>query len=462
MHTLRSELAATIRLAGPVAGAQLAQVSLGFIDTVMVGRLGETALASVALGSTLYFFLFIMCIGVMQAVGPLVAQAFGREEPDAIGRVVRQGLWLGLLLAIPAFFVLRNLEPLLVAAGQDPVVAAQAQAYLKALSWGFLPALWFIGLRGFVEGVGQPWPVPVIAFTGAGVNIAANWVLMFGKLGFPALGVVGTGWASCIVYVSMCVALALIAGFGRPYRPYRVFASLRRPDVEVFRELFRVGWPIGVTFGMESGLFSMTAFLMGLLGPTVLAAHQVALQSAAFTFMLPLGIGIATAVRVGQAVGRADAAGVRWAGYVGMGLALAIMCATALLFWSAPRAVVSLYLDLDAPANAEVVTLAVALLGYAAAFQLFDGLQVSAAGALRGLKDTRVPMLIGFVAYWLIGLGTGASLCFGLGWGARGLWTGLLVGLAVAGVLNLLRFRHIHRRALLPAPDAVAESIPIP
>ncbi len=446
-HLIRRELKETLVLALPVVGSQLGLMSMGFVDTVMVGRLGPEALAAVALGSTLYFLLAIICMGVVFAVGPMVSQAFGAEEYDVIGRSVRQGLWMGLALAAPSVLLLTNADVVFDLMGHDPATAELATAYLRAIVWGFVPFLWFAALRGFVEGVSRPFPVTVITLIGLGLNILANYVLIYGKFGFPELGPVGAGYASAIVFWFMCVVLAVMASRHPTLKPFAVFSNLRLPDPEYFRKLFRIGWPIGALHGVEAGLFSVTALLIGVIGTTDLAAHQVAIQFAAFTFMVPLGIGIATSVRVGQAVGRGDPVGTRWAGYVGITLAICFMGCAAILLWVAPEAVVALYLDIDDPANTEVVALAVRLLGFAALFQVFDGAQVSAAGALRGLKDTRGPMVIGILSYWGVGLSTGCILGFWFDRGAVGLWTGLVLGLVFASLSLIWRFAFASRRA---------------
>lgn len=440
------DLRDTLRLAGPVVGAQLAQMSMGFVDTVMVGRLGPEALAGVALGNTIFFFLLIVCSGVVQAVGPMVSQAYGAGAAEPITRSVRQGLWLAAALAVPAVLLLWNAGTLLRWAGQEAATVARSVGYLQAIVWGFPAALAFMALRSFVEGVGRPLPVTLITAFGVGVNVGANYLLMFGPGPFPALGLEGTGWASTLVFWFLFGALALFVGRVAPYRSFQVFARLRKPDPAAFRALVRLGWPIGVSSGVEAGLFTMTALMVGTLGAVPLAAHQVALQCAAFTFMVPLGIGIAASVRVGHAAGRGDGDGVRRAGYAGLLLATAAMAGAAVLFWTVPEAIVSLYLDVGDPANAQVVRLAVALLGVAAVFQVFDGVQVAAAGALRGLKDTRGPMLIAVATYWGLGLTAGYVLGLQRGGGAVGLWWGLVLGLAAAALLLLVRFRRQARR----------------
>ena len=420
---------------------------MGFVDTVMVGRLGSEALAGVALGNTAFYLVFIVCTGIVMAVGPMVSQAYGAETLEPIGRSVRQGLWLGTTLAIPAMLVLTQIAPLWHWLDQPPQTVEIAQAYLRAIAWGLPPVLWFMALRSFVESVSRPWPVTAITACAVVLNVGANYVLMFGHFGFPRLGLVGTGWASTIVFWLMFVALFTYVRLQPRFRRFRLFERFGTPDTTYFRELLRIGWPIGVSYGIEAGLFVITALLIGTLGSTQLAAHQVAIQCAAFTFMVPLGIGIAASVRVGQAVGRKDADGVRWAGLVGLGLSAVFMLVAAVVFWVAPRTIVGLYLDLDAPANQDVVRLAVSLLGIAAVFQLFDGVQVTAAGALRGLKDTRVPMVLSFCTYWLVGLTSGYVLGLRMGGGATGLWWGLVLGLAAAAIVLSARFLRQSRRA---------------
>jgi MATE family multidrug resistance protein len=435
------EIRATVALAAPVVATQLAQISMGFVDTIMVGHLSSDALAGIALGNSIFFTTVVIAMGVVMAVGPMVSQAFGAGDETALARSVRQGLWLAAALTVPCMLIVRHAGVFLSWMGQDPATVELSQSYLRAISWGAFPFLGFVALRSFIEGVSRPRPATVISFLAVGLNVGANYVLMYGKLGFPALGLVGTGWASTVVFWFMMIALVVVAQSSRTFASYGVFSHIRRPDPHYLREIFRIGWPIGVSYGIESGLFMVTALFMGLLGTVALAAHQVAIQCAAFTFMVPLGIGIATSVRVGQAAGRRDARGVRNAGSVGISLAAAFMFFAAVVFWTLPRQIVGLYLDLGDPANTDVISLATSLLAVAAVFQIFDGVQVSAAGALRGLKDTRRPMIIGLVSYWLVGLSTGYVLGFTLDGGPTGLWWGLVVGLVAAAVLLSVRFQ---------------------
>jgi MATE family multidrug resistance protein len=343
-------------------------------------------------------------------------------------------------LSLPIFAALSYLEPLLVWSNQSAVATEGAMAYLRAMRWGILPFLGYAALRSFFEGVSRPMPVTLISLVGVGLNVAANEVLMFGRLGAPALGLAGTGWASVLVFTCLFGMLALLAATRAPFAQYEVFARLRGPDPTYLRELLRIGAPMGASRGLESSLFTVTTAMMGTLGTAALAAHQVALQCAAFTFMVPLGIGMAGSVRVGRAAGAGDPTGVRRAGSVAMALATGVMGAAAAAFLLAPRALTSLYLDLSVPANQEVAALAATLLGIAAVFQLVDGLQVAAHGALQGLKDTRVPMGIAAVTYW--GLGLPAGYLWGVrgGGGPEALWWGLVLGLTAAAVLMTGRF----------------------
>ena len=439
-YIIRTELRELALLAGPIALMQLGQISNGFVDVLMVGQLGPASLAGVALGNATYFLFVLVCIGTLMAVGPMVAQAYGAGDRNLVGHSIRQGIWLAAALAAPVAYVLWNAGHLWQHMHQDPVTIVTAQAYLRAALWGLPPLLWFVALRSFIEAVSRPWPVTFIILVGVGLNALANYGLMFGKFGLPALGLVGTGWATAIVHWFMFAAvLALVQG--RPkFRALAALRHLRWPNVPIIRELLRIGLPIGSSFGMEVTLFSTVAFFIGTFGPVPLAAHQIAIQCAAFTFMVPVGIGIATSVRVGRAVGRQEPVRAAWAGYLGIGMAAAFMLCTGMVFLLLPRTIVGFFLDLGDPANAATISIGVTLLGLAALFQVFDGLQVSAAGALRGLKDTRIPMVFCFVSYWLLGIPLAVTFGFWLDLGAPGFWWGLVAGLFAASLMLGLRF----------------------
>jgi MATE family multidrug resistance protein len=447
---LISEVKASLFLAIPLAGAQLAQAATGFIDTVMMGWLGSQTLAAGGLGATAFTALLIVTTNIISAVSPLVAAAYGAGKVVAVGRVVRQGLWLAVTLAIPVMLFLWHADLVLRLLGQKESSVVLSQTYLRAIVWGFLPALGFAVLRNFVSALSEPRPVIVIMVSGTCFNVVANYVLMFGKLGLPALGLAGIGWASTLALWSMFIALTLYIMKQQRYRAYKVFHGLHQFEGQVFRELVHLGLPIGILAAVETGLFTTTTILMGQLGTVTLAAHQIALQTAAVTFMVPLGISFATTIRVGQLLGAGDGVGARLAGYVGIGMSALFMSVTGVLFWTMPERIVSLYLNIHDPVNREVVHLAEALLGVAAMFQLFDGIQVSATGALRGLKDTRVPMLIGIIAYWGIGLTSGYILGLQLGLGGVGLWWGLASGLAAAAAVLTWRFGTTKLQGAIP------------
>jgi len=452
------EIRQTIKLAAPIILTQLAQMSMTFVDTIMVGRLGQQELAGVAVGGAVFFPLVIMTLGILMGVSPMVSQAYGARDHLSAGRAVRQGLWLGTLLAIPSCLVMWNGATLLSWAGQEKEIVLLGKEYLHAILWGVLPLLWFGVLRHFIEALSRPRVVMIITLGGVLLNIGANYVLMYGKLGFPALGLAGCGWASTLVMWTMFLVMAAFIRKDQALGLYGIFSRLSRPDWHYFSQLFRLGWPIGVMQGLEVGLFSTTALLMGLFSTVVLAAHQMTLQCAAFAFMIPLGLSLAVSVRVGQAVGREDLQGARRAGYVGIGLGASFMMITAICFWSFPRFFISLFLDVDSPVNREVVLQAIALLSVAAVFQVSDGIQVTAAGALRGLKDTRAPMIVALVSYWVVGLSSGYLFGFQLDMEGVGLWWGLVLGLTTAAILLWWRFyRKSNSLILLPSDSILSE-----
>lgn len=439
-HNIWNESRRVSLLSIPIVATQLGQISNGFVDVIMVGRLGSPELAGVALGNATYFLFALIGIGILLAVGPMVSQAYGAGKHDPIGRTTRQALWLATLLSLPILLIMWNAKLPWNLMQQDAATMAYAEGYLQAAMWGFLPFMWFNALRNFVEAIARPLPITIIIVMGILLNIGANYGLMFGNFGLPRLGLTGTGWATCIVHWFMFTCIALYVAFKDPYRSYGVLRKLRTPDFGYFHELLRVGLPIGGSIGLEVTLFSATAFLIGTYGAVPIAAHQIAIQCAAISYMVPLGIGLATSVRVGQNIGGKDFSAAATSGYAGMALSLIFMSCTALLFLLAPNFIVSIYMDTNDPTNTATVLQVVSLLGIAALFQLFDGLQATALGALRGLKDTRIPMVLGFIAYWVIGMPTGLGLGFGLGMGPEGFWWGLVIGLLAASIMFTHRF----------------------
>jgi multidrug resistance protein, MATE family len=436
---LISEVRASLFLALPLAGAQMAQAAIAFTDTAMMGQLGNSALAAGGLGAICFSTLVLIGSGLVSAASPLAAQAHGAGQSQQVGRVVRQGFWLAILLAIPVTLLIWNGQPLLQRLGQQADLA-QTERYLRAVVWGYLPALGFFILKDFVSAISKPRSVIVIMLISVPLNVMGNDVLMYGKWGFPALGLAGVGWSSAIVLWSMFLSLALYIRLHSPFIPYGIFRGFPRFYLPLMRELIHIGLPISIIVFVETGLFAVTTLLIGQIGVAPLAAHQIALETAGVTFRIPLGIAFATTIRVGQLIGQQNLQGARFAGFVGIGLGTGFMTCMAVLIWTVPGAIVGLFLDVQDPANAAVVQLAQVLLGVAATFQIFDGIQVIAAAALRGVKDTRVPMLIGIFAYWGMGLTSGYVLSRFWGMGAVGLWWGLALGLAVAASILTWRF----------------------
>ncbi len=437
---LGREVRSMLRLALPIIIAQVAQNAMSFVDTVMAGRLGGVSLAGIALGSSIFMIIFLLSLGILLSVNPMVSQAYGAGDDALIGRTTRQGMLLALFLYVPIWLVLQNANLFLTRIGQDPDVVVLAAGYLKALSWGMLPILWLVVLRAMLEGLSRPLPVTIITLVGVGLNIPTNYTFMFGHFGVPRMGVIGTGWATSLVHLAMFLMTAWYVR--RHFARYQIFAGIRRIDWAFMGELLKIGLPIGAALGAEAGMFSMSTILMGIVGTQEQAAHSIALQSTSVVFMVPLGLSTATAVRVGQAWGAGKPLNARRSGYVGMGLSILFMSMCAFCFWQFPEAIISLYLNLDDPVNSPLIPITARFLSIAAMFQIFDGLQVSAAGALRGLKDTRATMLIALLSYWLVGISSAVLLTFVFNFGGVGLWLGLVAGLVLASVLLVLRFGH--------------------
>ncbi len=439
----RDELRALVTLAVPLALAQLAQIAINTTDLVMMGWLGTEALAAGGLAVNIWILPALFGIGVASAIPPLVAEALGARKPRRVRRAVRQGFWVLAAVTVPPALALAFVAgPLLEALGQAPAVAADAQAYLRAAAAGLPFAALTMALRGFITSFGHTRAVLAVMGAAVLLNALSNYALMFGHFGLPRLELVGAGVSSTLVNLATFAALAVAATRHAPYRRYRIFARLWRPDWAVFAAVLRLGLPIGLTLLLEIGMFSGAALLVGTLGPVPLAAHNVALQLCAILFMIPLGLSQAATIRVALAAGTRDADAVRRVGWLAVALAVAIMAVPATLFVTVPELLIRPFLD-DAERQRALVDTAVTLLGVAALFQIADGLQVVGGGLLRGLKDTTVPMVYAAVGYWFCGLGGATVLLWGVEAGARGVWLGLLAGLTVTAALALVRF---HRR----------------
>jgi len=433
---LASELDATIRLAAPLVLGQLSAIGMNLIDTVLAGHLDAHTLGAVALGSNVWTLAIITIIGVMMALQPSVAQLRGASREHEIGAVFRQALWLAVPLGIGLGLAAAFLGPLLFGLiGVDASLVADAGAFLRAIAWGAPALSVFFALRGLSEGMGMTRPTMYFSLLGLILLGPFGYVLMYGAFGIPRLGAFGCGIATAIVLWLQCAAFAMYVARRARYRDLHLLARFDRPHRRTLLDLLNIGAPIAVTLLMEAGLFVAVALTIGKLGADVIASHQIAINIASVVFMVPLGIAMATTVRVGYARGRNDGHGVRQAAAVGLLLTLGMQVLSATLLFSVPEQIAAMYTN-----DAAVIALSAQLLVLAAIFQLSDGIQAASNGALRGLKDTRLPMLISGFAYWGVGMPVGLWLAFHNDLGAAGMWIGLIAGLSVAAILLTSRF----------------------
>ncbi len=445
-----AEIRATLAVAAPLAGANLAQMAMSVTNVLIVGRLGATPLAAAGLGAALYISLLLLCQGVLTAVAPLAAHAIGADDHPTAGRVAGAGLIIAAVLAAPVILILTFIPGLLAALGYEPELAAEIGGFLRVIRWGAPAFLGFAVLRFLLVAAFRTRIVMVIPLFAIPINAVLNWVLVFGHFGMPAMGSAGSGCATAIVQWLMlfCFAGYMVALPGQvPVRiAVRVLAEIPR--------ILRLGLPIGALFALETGLFVITGIMMGLLGADALGAHQLVFNVAGLCFMVPLGISQAATVRVAFQLGLGAPAAARRAGFVAVALGASFMATTGVLLWVAPRSLAGAYLDLGDPANDGIVAIAVQLFIIAALFQIFDGVQVIAAGALRGYRDTAVPMAIAAIGYWAIGFAGGWLLAFPLGFGAVGLWLGLALGLGVVAISLTVRL-HFRARSQMRAAETM-------
>ena len=444
-HLLR-ELTETLALAVPMALTQLGQIAMMTTDLALIGRLGADAIAAAALANTVYFVSFTVGMGVVSAVAPLAAQAYGAGDAHRVRRALRVGLWAALLISLPMMAFPLCGETILLALGQAREPAHLAQQYLFGLVWGATPALWLLAIRGFMGALNRPEPVLWITLAAIPSNALLAYLLINGRWGLPQLGLFGAGLAHTIVNCTMFAAGLWFATSRRPFSKYHVLGHLWRIDWAMMGQLLAIGAPISVAFAMEYGLFSAASLLAGLIGTTALAAHQIALQVAAILFMVPFGIGMAATIRVGHAAGRNDADGVRRAGFAAalLGLVLGTVVTVAIVFGR--FAIARLFLGNTGGTIDATIALAATLLSVGATFFITDALQGIAAGALRGLKDTRMPLLFAVISYWIIGFSAAWALAFYADLGAAGVWIGLSIGTTVYAVLLTLRFHRLSNR----------------
>lgn len=431
---------ALLALGLPLIGSQLAQFGLHVTDTIMLGWYGTLPLAAGVLGSSSFFVIFILGSGFGRAVMPMVASAESRGDEVQVRRVARMGLWLSILFGVICYPLFWWSDPVLRALGQKPEVAILAQDYLRLVGLGMIPALMVMALKSYLSALERTQVQMWVTVLGLPVNIFLNWLLIFGNWGAPELGVLGSAIATLTVQVLSLVMLCLYAALLPQLRKYHLFVRFWRPDWPGFRAVFRLGWPIGLTGLAESGMFQASALMMGWIGTVELAAHGIALEITALTFMVHVGLSSAVTVRTGRFHGAGDYPAMRLGAKVAIGLSLAFAGPTVLVFLALPEPLVALFIAPENPDRVAIIAAGVSLLACAALFQLADSMQVQALGMLNGVQDTRVPMIFASVSYWLIGIPASYVLAFVLDFGAVGLWLGLVIGLAAAAASLMARF----------------------
>ena len=440
MNSVQKEVSALGKIGGPVVGTQLLGMGLNVTDTIMAGQLSAADLAGVAVGNALYLPVFMFGIGTLVAINPVVSHHLGGKRFDEIGKSARQMLWVVALIALPSFFLVRWLPELMPIVRVDPEIIPLATNYMLAASWGIPAYFLFSGFRYFSEGLAYTRPAMLVALGMLIVNIPADYVFMYGAFGLPQLGAEGTGYATSLVQWAGGLSMLIFTAKFKTYRRFKIFVRTKGPDWDRIAELLKIGIPNALSTTMEVLLFAAVSVLMGTLSVQASAAHQVAINIAATVFMIPLGLSLAVSQRVGISIGRGLIQEARFRGFMGTAVCTGVTTITAILLFSFPETIVSIYTQ-----DLEVSNLAVSLVFFAAVFQLSDGLQVGAFGALRGLKDTRMPMVFNLISYWFIGFSVGYYLSFIGGYGPEGLWMGLIAGLTTAAMLHNTRFHLLTR-----------------
>jgi MATE family multidrug resistance protein len=441
------EVLATLSLSAPIAAGLLAEMGMSVADYVMAGRLGAADLAAAGLGVQMLFVFHLLPMGAIGSVSALGAQAHGAGDAAMVSRVVRQGLRFATCLALPACLIILAVAPLLRLSGHYENQIVDWIGTLLLFGMPSIPAvLWFTVLRNYVTVLGRPVVVTIIILGALPLTLLGNYVTMYGAFGFPAMGVPGIGLTMSIVQWLQLISLVVYINRNSMLRAYHVFSDLLHSDKAIFIDLWRVGWPIAAGYAFESGLFMASTVLMGEFGVATLAAHNAVINLTSISFMIPYSISQAATVRVGYAIGRGAAGDARRSGYIAICLSMIWMLLAAMTLSFMPHTLLSLYMDVNDPANAAAVAMGITLMPIAALFQLVDGLQVATIGSLRGLKDTKVPMILCGCGYWAAGLGSGYLLAFNFGFAGPGLWWGLAIGLVVSATLLFLRWKQMARR----------------
>ena len=438
--TYSSHARATLVLGLPLIGSHLAQMALHVVDTVMMGWYGMVPLAAVVLGSASFFIVWVLGAGFAKAVMPLVAGALARGDETQVRRDTRMGLWLSILFGVAVYPLFWWSGPVLAALGQRPEVVEIAEEFLRIAGLGMAPWLCVAVLQSYLAALGRTQAVMWVTLAAVGLNAVLAWALIFGNWGAPELGARGAALASLIVQVASLAALWAYAAWLPALRRFRLFQRFWRPDPVAFRQVQRLGWPIGLTSVAEGGLFHASALMMGWVGTAELAAHGIALEAAALAFMIHVGLSSAATIRVAGFHGTGEVRALRQAAVVSILLSVVVAGAMIWLFLSWPEFLIGLFLDETKPESGAILAFGVTLLALAALFQLADAMQVMALGLLRGLQDTQVPMALAAVSYWVIGVPASYVLAFPMGYGGVGLWLGLVIGLIAAGGSLMLRF----------------------
>jgi len=435
---------ALLRLAGPLIVNNLSLAGMQFADAVMAGRLGAEALAAVAVGGSVWFLGFTGCLGLLMAISPITARLYGAGEVARIGRYTRQGIWLAIALGLSIFTLAQLLvDPVLSFLGIDPGFRGMTVGYVRSIMFGAPAICMFLSFRFTTEGIGFTRPIMYTSLFGLVANVFLNWVLMYGHLGAPAYGAVGCGMASAITMWLILIFIATYVRFHRVYRPLKIFEHFYRIRVPELREIVALGVPIAVTITAEAGLFSAVSILVGTRGAEITAAHQISLNFAATMFMIPLALSAAITIRIGHALGSGNAAEARFAGMTGLMMCVAFMTCSAAFLLLFRDLVVAMYTN-----DPAVTQIAIGLLLMAAIFQIADGLQIGAAGALRGYKDTRMPMVINTFSYWVLGFPLAYMAAITFQSPPSYIWAGFVVGLSAAAVLLTVRFNLLSRRTI--------------
>jgi MATE family multidrug resistance protein len=437
-QTYSQHIRAIFKLGIPLIAINLAQFAIHITDTIMLGWYDVQALAAATVATSLFFVIFILGAGFAIAVTPLVAAAIEEDDTTQVRRVTRMGLWLSILYGVAFIIPFFWAEEILLAMGQTSDVAALGRDYLRIAIFGMVPALVVMTFKSFLAALEHTGVILWATVVTAILNGFLNYVLIFGNFGAPELGIQGAAIASVIMQIT--TVLLFLAYSSKKLPQFELTKNIWRPDWEVLRRVFGLGWPIGLTGLAESGLFSASAIMMGWIGEIELAAHGIALQLAATTFMVHIGFSQVATVRAGRALGRHDEENLRKGGISVITMSLIFALFTVLLFLVFPRPLISFFIDPFEPARDQLITIGISLLALAAVFQVVDALQAMALGLLRGVQDTTVPMVMAAISYWVIGLPAGYLLAFTFGFGAEGLWWGLVVGLSAASVLLMWRF----------------------